>query len=85
VEFDGCEGESLLVNLDLEGVAVSTGSACAVGGTDPSPVLLAMGFSARRAASTLRFSFGEGNVNADVDRVLGLVAPLVSRLRALAR
>src|SRR5262245_14320896 len=58
-EFEGCEGESLLVNLDLEGIAVSTGSACAVGGTDPSPVLLAMGFPARRAASTLRFSLGK--------------------------
>jgi cysteine desulfurase len=84
-EFEGCEGESLLVNLDLEGIAVSTGSACAVGGVDPSPVLLAMGFSSRRAASTIRFSFGEGNVASDVDRVLDVLPPLVSRLRALAR
>jgi cysteine sulfinate desulfinase/cysteine desulfurase-like protein len=67
--FDGCEGEALLVNLDLEGVSVSTGSACAVGGTEASPVLLAMGCSARRAASTLRFSVRDGVGEDDVERV----------------
>ncbi len=84
-EFSGCEGESLLVNLDLEGIAVSTGSACAVGGAEPSPVLLAMGFPRRRAASTLRFSFGEGNDEADVARLRSVLPALVGRLRALAR
>lgn len=84
-EFDGCEGESLLVNLDLEGIAVSTGSACAVGGAEPSPVLMAMGFPRRRAASTLRVSFGEGNGDGDLARLHAVLPALVARLRALAR
>jgi cysteine desulfurase len=85
VETDGCEGESLLVNLDLEGIAASTGSACAVGAADPSPVLTAMGLTKKRAASTIRFSFGEGVEPADVDRAAEALARLVERLRSLAR
>ena len=85
VEVDGCEGEALLVNLDLEGIAVSTGSACAVGSTDPSPVLLAMGFSAKRAASTIRMSVGEGVDDADVDRAARSFRAIVARLRSLSR
>ena len=61
------------------------GSACAVGATDPSPVLLAMGFSKRRAASTIRFSVGEGNTEAEVGRATEAFSALVKRLRALAR
>ncbi len=85
VAFDGCEGEALLVNLDLEGVSVSTGSACAVGGTEASPVLLAMGCSARRAASTLRFSVRDGVGEDDVERVRVVVTGVVARLRSMAR
>lgn len=85
LELPGCEGEAVLVNLDLEGIAASTGSACAVGGTAASPVLLAMGLPARRAASTIRFSVGEGTTEADVDRVLAALPEIVRRLRALAR
>ena len=85
VEAEGCEGESLLVNLDLEGIAVSTGSACAVGAADPSPVLLAMGVSKKRASSTIRFSVGEGVELCDVDRAGEALARLVTRLRSLAR
>jgi cysteine desulfurase len=85
VEVEGCEGESMLVNLDLDGFAVSTGSACAVGSTDASPVLLAMGLSKRRAASTIRFSVGEGVARIDVDRAAAAFRAIVERLRALAR
>lgn len=85
VAFDACEGEALLVNLDLEGVAVSTGSACAVGGTEASPVLLAMGYSARRAASTLRFSVRDDVTDDDVERVRAIVTGVVARLRSMAR
>jgi len=85
VAFDGCEGEALLVNLDLAGVAVSTGSACAVGGTEASPVLLAMGFSARRAASTLRFSVRDDVGDDDVESVRAIVTGVVARLRSMAR
>ena len=80
IAFDGCEGEALLVNLDLEGVSVSTGSACAVGGTEASPVLLAMGLPPRKAASTLRFSVGDGVEPSNVDRVVGVVGCVVARL-----
>ena len=73
------------MSLDLEGVAVSTGSACAVGGTDASPVLLALGLSKRVAASTIRFSLGDGVGEAEVDRVRDVVKAVVGRLRALAR
>jgi cysteine desulfurase len=85
VEVSGCEGEALLVNLDLDGIAVSTGSACAVGAVDPSPVLLAMGLSRARAASTLRWSVGEGNDDAQVERAVASFRAIVARLRALAR
>ena len=85
LELPGCEGEAVLVNLDLEGISTSTGSACAVGGTSASPVLLAMGLSTKRASSTIRFSVGEGTTDADVDRVLSALPAIVGRLRALAR
>jgi cysteine desulfurase len=85
VEAAGCEGESLLVNLDLEGIAVSTGSACAVGSAEPSAVLQAMGLSKKRAASTIRFSVGEGVDVEGVDRASSALSRLVERLRALAR
>jgi cysteine desulfurase len=85
LEFPGVEGEAAMINLDLEGIAVSTGSTCALGGTDPSPTLVAMGFSRRRAASTLRFSVGRHNTDADIDRAAATVAQVVSRLRDLAR
>jgi cysteine desulfurase len=85
VEVEGCEGESLVVNLDLLGIAASTGSACAIGALEPSPVLLAMGLTKRRAASTVRLSVGEGTSEDDVRRVVETFPPLVERLRALAR
>lgn len=85
VAFDGCEGEALLVHLDLAGISVSTGSACAVGGTEASPVLLAMGVSGRRAASTLRFSLRDDVDEADVDRVRTTVGAAVGRLRSMTR
>ncbi len=85
VEVDGCEGEALLIHLDLAGVAVSTGSACAIGAAQPSPVLLAMGFSRRRAASTIRFSLGHATTDDDVERAAAIFATACARLRALAR
>jgi cysteine desulfurase len=85
LELPGCEGEALLINLDLEGIAASTGSACAVGGTAASPVLLAMGLPPRRAASTIRFSVGPSTTVEDVDRALAALSAIVGRLRALAR
>lgn len=81
VEFDGVAGELVLQALDLEGIAVSTGAACASGRVEPSHVLLSMGRSARQARASLRFSVGVGVDDAQIDRVLALLPDLVARVR----
>ena len=73
ISFDGVEAESLLIALDLEGVAVSTGSACSSGTLEPSHVLRAMGLPAHRTQSSIRFSLGAGNTEAQIDRVLAML------------
>jgi len=78
------EGESLLLNLDLEGIAVSSGSACTSGSLDPSHVLLAMGKSPLLAQSALRFSLGWTNTDEDVDYVLEVLPRVIDRLRAIS-
>ena len=83
VSFDGVEGETVVINLDLEGVAVSTGSACASGTAEPSPALLVMGLGDARARGGVRFSLGRGNTESEIDRVLEILPPMVERLRAL--
>ena len=82
--FTGVEAESVILGLDLEGVAVSSGSACSAGTSDPSHVLLAMGLAPRLAASCVRFSLGWGNTELEVDRCLELLPPIVRRLRHLS-
>jgi cysteine desulfurase len=82
--FAGVDGEALLVALDLEGIAVSSGSACAAGAADPSHVLLAMGLSRERAQATVRFSLGVDTTPDDVDYVAATLPAVVERLRALA-
>ena len=84
ISFDGVEAEALLIALDLEGIAVSTGSACSSGTLEPSHVLRAMGFPPRRVQSSIRFSLGLGNTDAEIDRVLAVLPGVVARLRALA-
>jgi cysteine desulfurase len=81
VEFAGAAGEVLLQALDLEGVAVSSGAACASGSIEPSRVLLAMGRSPREARASLRLSVGHGVDEAQIDRVLALLPDLVARVR----
>jgi cysteine desulfurase len=83
--FDGCEEEGLLLGLDLEGVAVSSGSACAVGSLEPSHVLKAMGLPHELARAAVRFSFGTGNTAEDVPAILDALARVVERLRSFAR
>jgi len=82
--FQGLEGETLLMSLDLRGVAVSSGSACSAGSLDPSHVLLACGQDKERARCTLRISFGHGSTEDDADRVAQAIVEEVTRLRALA-
>jgi len=84
ISFDQVEAESLLIALDLEGVAVSTGSACSSGTLSPSHVLRAMGFSPHRTQNSIRFSLGLGNTPAEVDRVVELLPGIVARLRAVS-
>lgn len=82
--FEGCEEEGLLLGLDLEGVAVSSGSACAVGSLEPSHVLKAMGLPHELARSAVRFSFGKSSTAEDVDYILKALKRVVERLRAFS-
>jgi len=82
--FDHLEGEALVIALDLKGVAVSGGSACHSGATEPSHVLLAMGLDKARARASLRFSLLKTATDADVDHVLRVVPEAVEHLRALS-
>ena len=82
--FEFIEGESLLLNLDMKGVAASSGSACTSGSLDPSHVLLAMGLSHEIAHGSLRLTLGRGTTQADIDYVLQEVPPIVERLRAMS-
>jgi cysteine desulfurase len=83
ISIDHVEAESLLIGLDLAGIAVSSGSACSSGTLEPSHVLKAMGLPHGRTLGSLRFSFGTSNTDADVDRVLEVLPPLVEKLRSL--
>jgi cysteine desulfurase len=85
ISFERVEAESLLIALDLEGIAVSTGSACSSGTLEPSHVLKAMGLGSARAQSSLRFSLGAANTEAEIDRVVAVLPGLVQKLRALTR
>ncbi|MBS4021625.1 MAG: cysteine desulfurase NifS [Dethiobacter sp.] len=78
------EGESLILSLDLKGVAVSSGSACTSGSLDPSHVLMAMGLDHQTAHGSLRFSLGFGNTEEDIDYVLEVIPEIVSRLRSMS-
>jgi len=84
LEFDYLEGEALVIALDLKGLAVSGGSACMSGASEPSHVLTAMGLVNTQARASLRFSLTKLNTDADVDAALELVPAAVSRLRELA-
>ncbi len=80
--FPGCEGDSLLMLLDAQGIECSTGSACSAGVPQPSHVLLAMGRDERTARGSLRFSLGHTSTRDDVDRVVDAIASVVERARA---
>jgi cysteine desulfurase len=84
LSFDGIKGESLVMALDLEGVACSTGSACSSGSTEPSHVLSALGLSGDEARSSIRLSLGRYNTESDVDCALEALSRAVQRLRALS-
>src|SRR5256886_1917791 len=82
--FEGVEGESILLNLDLLGIAASTGSACTSGSVDPSHVLLAMGLPVELAHGSLRLTLGKGNSGEDVDTILSVLPGIIEKLRGLS-
>jgi cysteine desulfurase len=84
LSFKGVEGESIILNLDLKGIAVASGSACTSGSLEPSHVLSAMGVAPDLAQSSLRFSFGRSNNREDVDYVVEVLPEIVSKLRAMS-
>ena len=84
VSVDFVEGESMLLNLDLEGICASTGSACSSANLEPSHVLLALGLAPEQAHGSLRFTFGRENTEADAVRVLEVLPGIVARLRAMS-
>ena len=84
ISFDRVEAESLLIALDLEGIAVSTGSACSSGTLEPSHVLRAMNLPSHRAQNSIRFSLGASNTDEQVDRVISVLPVIVKKLRSLS-
>lgn len=84
ISFRYIEGEGLLINLDLQGIAVSTGSACSSGSLEPSPVIRAIGRNDELARGSIRFSFGKDNTDEDVDYVLEVLPRAVENLRRLS-
>ena len=84
ISFRFIEGEGLLINLDMNGIAVSTGSACSSGTLEPSPVIRALGRNDELARGSIRFSFGKDNSEADVDYVVEVLVEVVERLRELS-
>jgi len=84
ISFRFIEGEGLLISLDLQGVAVSTGSACSSGTLEPSPVIRALGRNEELARGAIRFSFGKDNTEEDVDYVLEVLPRVVKKLREMS-
>jgi len=83
VTIPGIEAESLVINLDLKGIYVSTGSACTAGAIEASHVLTAIGMSEEQAKASIRFSLGKFNTQEEIENILQILPPLVKKLRSL--
>jgi cysteine desulfurase len=84
VRLDGIEGEAMILMLDMEGICVSSGSACTTGSLEPSHVLLAMGIPAEHAHGSLRVTLGRGTGAEDIERFIEVFPPIVTRLREMS-
>jgi cysteine desulfurase len=84
INFDNVEGEGLQISLDLKGVAVSTGSACASGSQEPSHVLMAIGLPRDTGYGSLRFSLSKDNSKEEIDYLLETLPPIVEKLRKIS-
>jgi cysteine desulfurase len=84
ISFDSIEGEGLLINLDMQGIAVSTGAACSSGTLEPSPVIRALGANDQRSRGAIRFSLGRFNTADDIEHLLEVLPKAVDTLRRLA-
>ncbi len=84
ISFPQAEGESILLYLDFEGISVSTGSACATGSLEPSPVLLASGLDVELAHGSIRFSLGRYTSEEDIDYVIEKLPPIIARIREIS-
>jgi cysteine desulfurase len=84
IRFDYTEGEGFVIALDLRGIACSTGAACSSGSVEPSHVLTAIGLRHEQARSSIRFSLGRFNTDADVDAALEVLPAVVERLRTVS-
>jgi len=84
IAFKNAEGESMLLMLDLEGIAVSTGSACASGSLEPSHVLTAMGIPPEICHASLRFTLGKGTTEKEIDKVIEVLPGIIERLRQMS-
>ncbi len=82
--FPGTQGEALVVSLDLAGFAVSSGSACTSGDTEPSHVILALGIEREIAQGSLRLTVGRDTTEDDIDALLDALPPIVARLRSIS-
>jgi cysteine desulfurase len=82
--FEGVEGESLLLQLDLAGISASSGSACTSGSLDPSHVLLALGLPHEIAHGSLRLSLSEYNTPEEIDHIIAVLPPIIQRLRDMS-
>jgi cysteine desulfurase len=78
------QGETVLLSLDMEGIAASAGSACTTGRSDPSHVLVALGYGEERCRASLRFTVGRGNTEDEIDDTVGALAQAVERVRQLS-
>jgi len=85
VSFESVEGESLILRLDMEGICVSTGSACTSGSMEPSHVLAALGLPPRLAQGTVRFSLGRNTTVAEIDAVIAKLPKVIQQMRTLYR